>query len=326
MHDVKITEAATQLGISTRAIRFYEEKGLLTPAKEKHNGYRLFSDQDLVRLQTIISLREAGLSLSDLRNVLETYGMEEPEELMYLLELQRSLLYARRLDLEGQIRMNEELIERISHNSSLPSSALLFGQAEITRRARELREGWVDHYRFDTQAEQFDLMVGSGHADYPGYEAALALLVAQIRPQPGEIGLDLGTGTGNLAGALLASGASMKAMDQSRRMLQICRHKHPMMETRLGNMLAVPFSNGGFDFAVSSYAFHLLTREERLLALREIIRILKPEGRLGIGCPLSEPEWPALQEELRILKYRTVLLSVPCEGKACVLIATPNAE
>lgn len=382
---LKITEAASRLGISARAIRFYEEKGLLAPSKGAHNGYRLYSGQDLVRLQMIVSLREAGLSLEDLSNVLETYGMEEPEELSYLLELQRSLLYAKKLDLEGQIEMTEAAISRLRERGSMHVSQLfaqtedlrteqeliaegnkhqgapteesrragelsaqaeelrsapvlsaqteelwrapeLFAQAEELRRARELRNGWADHYRFDKLAEGFDRMVGGGHEDYPGYREALSMLVDIMDPEQGEAGLDLGTGTGNLAGVFLAKGAAMKAMDQSREMLRVCRRKHPVMETRLGNMLAVPFSDQCFDFAVSAYAFHRLAPEERLLALREAVRVLKPRGRLGIVCPLSSEEWLPLQHGLKQAGFMAVLYPVPGVARVFAMVCVPVRE
>lgn len=326
MQHLKIAEAAERLGISPRTIRFYEAKGLLAPDKSPGNGYRQYTEQDLLRLQAVISLREAGLSLAELANVLETYGMEESEELLYLLELHRSLLYAKRLDLDAQIRMNEELIGTIRADREA-SPEKLFAQAENFRRARELRGGWEDHYRFDLIAESFDETVGS-NKDYPGYEGSLKRLIDELDPQPGETGLDLGAGTGNLAGTIQKRGAAMKALDQSRRMLRICRQKHPLLETRLGNLLAVPFYDGTFDFVVSSYVLHLFTPEERLLALGEMMRVLKPRGRLGLVSPMPEEEWTPLREELKARKCMTALHRIPGgDGTAAqLLIGLPLYE
>jgi DNA-binding transcriptional MerR regulator len=320
MSHIQITEAAARLRISTRTIRFYEEKGLLSPAKTPHNGYRLYSGQDLLRLQTIIALRETGLSLSDLQTVLETYGMEQPEELLYLLELQRSLLYAKRQDLDGQIRMNEQLIGSLERDGAL-SPGILFGQAEDSRRERDLRSGWRDMYRFDLQAEVFDAKLQAGSPEYPGYEETLRLLVRELNPRSGELGLDVGTGTGNLAGAMLESGVHMKAVDQSKEMLRVCRRKFPLMETKLGNVLSLPFFEGTFDLVVSSYVFHRLDGGQRLSALREIIRVLKPHGRFGLACPLTEDEWAPLLERLHADGYMTKLQSAGAGVTA--LLAVP---
>lgn len=285
-----ITEAARRLGISTRTIRFYEEKGLLTFSKDPINGYRLFNRHDLLRLETILVLREAGLSLPDLSNVLQTYGMGQLEESLYLLELQRSLLYARRLDLDSQIRMNEELIRSFS-GTGMQLTPSLQHQAEDMRKQREVRSSWTDHYRFDLLAESFDTQLTEDSIRYPGYQDAIHLMAGLLDPKPGECGLDIGTGTGNLAEAMSRYGPVMKGIDQSRRMLQVCRRKFPMMETKLGNALAIPYDAGTFDFAASGYVFHLLSPGERCQALAELLRILKPGGRFAICALLRAEDW-----------------------------------
>ena len=290
MDTFHITEAARRLGISTRTIRFYEEKGLLTFSKDPENGYRLFSPHDLLRLETILVLREAGLSIPDLSNVLTTYGMGQEEESLYLLELQRSLLYARRLDLDNQIRMNEELIRSFS-GTGMQLTPSLHHQAEDIRKQRELRSSWTDHYRFDLLAESFDAQLTEDSTRYPGYKDAIRLMAGLLDPKPGESGLDIGTGTGNLAEAISRCGPVMKGIDQSRRMLQVCRRKFPMMETKLGNALAIPYDTGSFDFAASGYVFHLLSPEERCQALAELLRVLKPEGRFAVCALLPAEDW-----------------------------------
>ncbi|RAU99528.1 methyltransferase domain-containing protein [Paenibacillus sp. YN15] len=318
MDTFHITEAARRLGITTRTIRFYEEKGLLTFSKDPVNGYRLFSGHDLLRLETILVLREAGLSIPDLRNVLETHGMGRQEESLYLLELQRSLLYARRLDLDNQIRMNEELIRSFSREGMNLSPALQH-QAGDVRKQRELRSSWTDHYRFDLQAEDFDAQLAEGSAQYPGYPDAIRLMAELLDPKPAESGLDIGTGTGNLAEALGKQGAVIRGVDQSRRMLQVCRRKFPMMETKLGNALAIPYDAGSFDFAASGYVFHLLAPEERSQALAELLRVLKPGGRFAICALLPAEAWSFAAAVLD--GWQTHLHPLPGQKQVSVLYA-----
>lgn len=307
MPPIQITEAARRLGISTRTIRFYEEKGLLSLTKDPVNSYRLFEDGDLLRLETILVLREAGLPIPDLHNVLETYGMGRKEETRYLLELQRSLLYAKRLELDDQILLNEELIIRMVQEGE-PWSSSVQHQAGRLRKQRELRGSWVDHYRFDQKAESFDAQVENSGA-FPGYEAAIRMTVSLLAPQPGELGVDIGAGTGNLAEALRKTGAVIKGIDQSRQMLQVCRRKFPTMETRLGNAMAIPYQADSFDFAASGYVFHLLTPDQQRQAVSELLRVLKPGGRFVIGAPLPIEAWSPLLPELD--GWKTALSPLP---------------
>ncbi len=65
-----IGEASRLSGISVRRLRFYSDEGLLPPAARTESGYRVYSEQDLVRLELIRSLREAGLGLDAIREVL----------------------------------------------------------------------------------------------------------------------------------------------------------------------------------------------------------------------------------------------------------------
>jgi DNA-binding transcriptional MerR regulator len=64
---LRIHEVGRRLGLTPRAIRYYEEIGLLTPAGRTEGDHRLFSQADVERLQTIKSLRDdAGFSLADI--------------------------------------------------------------------------------------------------------------------------------------------------------------------------------------------------------------------------------------------------------------------
>jgi DNA-binding transcriptional MerR regulator len=69
----RIGEAAEAAGLSARAIRYYQELGLLKPAAHVSGGNRRFDDEDIERLQLIKRLREVvGLSLADVKAFLET--------------------------------------------------------------------------------------------------------------------------------------------------------------------------------------------------------------------------------------------------------------
>ena len=69
---LRIQEVAAETGLTTRAIRFYEELGLLEPAGRSDGAYRLYDASDLERLRFIRSLRDdAGFSLTQVGQLLE---------------------------------------------------------------------------------------------------------------------------------------------------------------------------------------------------------------------------------------------------------------
>jgi DNA-binding transcriptional MerR regulator len=67
---LRIGEVAARAGVSTKTIRYYEDVGLLAPARRAANGYRLFEAGTVERLSLISSLQWLGLHLGEIRAVL----------------------------------------------------------------------------------------------------------------------------------------------------------------------------------------------------------------------------------------------------------------
>lgn len=64
-------EMARLTDTTLRTVRFYEEAGILRPARRTDGGHRLFAREELERLRLVSDMREAGLSLDDIRSLLE---------------------------------------------------------------------------------------------------------------------------------------------------------------------------------------------------------------------------------------------------------------
>lgn len=67
-----ITELCTEFGITLRALRFYEDKGLLAPRRV--NGARVYTRRDRARLALILRAKDIGSSLSEIKRYLDLYG------------------------------------------------------------------------------------------------------------------------------------------------------------------------------------------------------------------------------------------------------------
>lgn len=67
-----VTEVARMFGLSRSTLLYYDRIGLLTPSGRSETGYRLYSHGDMERLATICSLRQAGLTIEDVRRLLST--------------------------------------------------------------------------------------------------------------------------------------------------------------------------------------------------------------------------------------------------------------
>jgi DNA-binding transcriptional MerR regulator len=82
-----ITELCTEFGISPRAIRFYEDKGLLAPRRV--NGTRVYTRRDRARLSLILRSKAIGASLAEIKHYLDLYGAHgegRVQQMKYVLE------------------------------------------------------------------------------------------------------------------------------------------------------------------------------------------------------------------------------------------------
>lgn len=104
-----ITELAREFGITPRAIRFYEDQGLLTPGRA--GRARVYSKADRTRLKLTLRGKRLGLSLAEIAELLGMYGGVQDS----LPQLERFLrvLAERRASLEQQRRDVEAVLEEI---------------------------------------------------------------------------------------------------------------------------------------------------------------------------------------------------------------------
>ncbi|HUI38193.1 MAG TPA: class I SAM-dependent methyltransferase [Thermoplasmata archaeon] len=126
---------------------------------------------------------------------------------------------------------------------------------------------------FDRAAESYE----RGRPEYPA--AALEHLVRALGIGPGRTVVDLAAGTGKLTRGLTGSGARLVAVEPSEGMRAVFRRLVPGVEVLDGTAEAIPLPSGSADAVVVGQAFHWFRPEE---ALREIARVLVPEGGLGL--------------------------------------------
>ncbi|MCP4287071.1 MAG: MerR family DNA-binding transcriptional regulator [Gammaproteobacteria bacterium] len=98
-----ITELGIELGLTPRAIRFYESKGLITPGRVGSN--RVYNYRDRARLKLIVRAKRLGFSLSDIGEYLDLYQVD-PER----LEQQQMLVVKVRQRIEELEQQKVDLI------------------------------------------------------------------------------------------------------------------------------------------------------------------------------------------------------------------------
>ena len=98
----KVGELAKSTGLSVRTLHYYDEIGLLLPSQHTGSGHRLYTEADVARLQQVVSLRDLGFSLEQVREFLDRPGAR-PQQVMRL-HITR---------LREQMEMQRRLVERL---------------------------------------------------------------------------------------------------------------------------------------------------------------------------------------------------------------------
>src|SRR5512138_1294778 len=114
--DLSSGDLARATGSTVRTIRFYEEEGLLKPAVVSDGGHRRYTEDDLERLRLISDLRELGLSLCEIRSILELRsGCHNAAELaMRFQEVLSGHLEQAQRRLERLRRVKKEIYDALS--------------------------------------------------------------------------------------------------------------------------------------------------------------------------------------------------------------------
>jgi SAM-dependent methyltransferase len=100
---------------------------------------------------------------------------------------------------------------------------------------------------------------------------------------PGETVVDVGTGTGTAAALAQGDGRRVIGLDAAPGMLEIARREHPELELIEADFINVPMSDASADVVIAVHA--LLFADDRVAALREWLRVTKPDGRVSLSVP-----------------------------------------
>lgn len=170
-----VGEVAKLAHVSVRTLHHYDGLGLLVPSDRSEAGYRLYTDEDLDRLQTVLFFKELGFSLEEIRDLVEDPAFDRREALIVQRDLiaEQAIRYEAMLGLidktlasmEGGIRMNaqekfevfgdfdpdeyeDEVKERWGETDAYKESA--------RRTARYTKEDWA---RFKAESEEINLAI-----------------------------------------------------------------------------------------------------------------------------------------------------------------------
>ncbi len=114
---------ARDAGLTVRTLRHYDQIGLLAARERTDSGHRRYSENDLWRLLRIRALRRLGLSLEDVRRVLEAPA-DDPEALQGVLRAELDRMESKAVELAGTIAEVRKLLNRMDGRRAGPDLLL----------------------------------------------------------------------------------------------------------------------------------------------------------------------------------------------------------
>jgi DNA-binding transcriptional MerR regulator len=135
-----ISELAAEFGITPRAIRYYEEVGLLSPHRDTPTSQRLYDERDRARLKLILRGKRFGYSLTELVDILELYEVDPTQGRQIMRTLEYGLEHIREIDerIEELQEIRKEMLEFASGFLAILERRGEDG--EFVARAREIVE------------------------------------------------------------------------------------------------------------------------------------------------------------------------------------------
>jgi DNA-binding transcriptional MerR regulator len=142
-----IRQLCVEFKCTPRALRFYEDKGLLSPARQGLN--RVYSHRDRGRLQLILQGKRVGLSLNEIREILDLYDKPDghvAQSAQALRKFRERLvaLEQQRADIEEAIRILKEGCERLETQLATARPDLLPKAADYDKSLRARVDGRHD--------------------------------------------------------------------------------------------------------------------------------------------------------------------------------------
>lgn len=136
-----VGQVAETLGVTVRTLHHYDEIGLLSPSERSGAGYRLYTDEDLSRLQNVVIYRRLGFTLEQIGDLLESAANSEVVD---HLHRQRATVMSRLEEMRDLVTAIDRALEKemTGVNLTKEEQRELFGDGFDDAYAQEAQDRW----------------------------------------------------------------------------------------------------------------------------------------------------------------------------------------
>jgi DNA-binding transcriptional MerR regulator len=138
----KVGDVAKLAHVSVRTLHHYDETGLLVPPERSEAGYRLYTPEDLERLQQVLFHKELGFCLEDIRDLMSDPVFDRREALI----AQRDQIAMRALRLEAMLGLIDRTLASLEGGIPMKDEEMfeVFGDFDPSEYEEEVKERWGD--------------------------------------------------------------------------------------------------------------------------------------------------------------------------------------
>lgn len=272
-------ELAKKLGVSTRTVRFYDEKDILTPCGYSQSGYRLYDDESAERLQKILMLRFLDFSIEQIREMMKEEGFN----------VRKSLYEQEKLLIEKKEHI-ERILDAVKKAEATPDDKLWDNMLHIIDITKEREYVDTQYSKDDNLKKRISIhdYSTSPIGFYPW-------MLERIELSPGMKIMDIGCGNAafwkKVAGQLPdnlevhLTDYSVGMLESAKRAVNEIERLYPqkglkfILEKRDAANFTYPVD--GFDRIMANHMLYHVNHESRIKLYEKIRSLLSEKGRFS---------------------------------------------
>ena len=268
-------EIAKMAGVTTRTIRYYDNKGVLSPSSHNSSGHRLYTESDFIKLKRILALKYLGLSLEEVKNT-ESQSFEK-KDIINSLSLQKNIIKNKINYMKvvlhaiesAENSIEDEQEQNIDWNKTIDIIKILEDE-------KELLQQYIDSSNLDASVKLQDRFSSNRHGWYKW-------TFNNIKLNKKYKVLEIGCGNG----ALWSKNIDLLDKDINITLTDVCEDMVNNAKKNLSDYSDVfdfeivdpnniPFEDESFDLVIANHILFYMKDLDKVL--KEIKRVLKVGG------------------------------------------------
>lgn len=173
-----VNKLAKLAGVSVRTLHYYDEVGLLKPSAIQKNGYRVYEERELLRLQQILFFRELDFPVGEIKRIMSSPAFN----MRQALRDQRAMIELKKKRLSGLIKTIDKTLQKLENEKSMDDKDMkeiydTFGEDTVKKYAEEVKQRWG---RTEAYKQSMERYVKTTKADLEKYKQDADIFMKKV--------------------------------------------------------------------------------------------------------------------------------------------------